>query len=229
MSVKHSILVVEDEKAIGEVLKLNLELDGFEVIYLENGKDAVSFVYDQDIDLIIMDVMLPEMNGIEASQKIKKIRPDLPIIILSALDQSIDRIKGLKAGADDYVNKPFNYEELLLRIQKQLNRNNSAFFDSNTIKIGNSIVHLASSTLRNSSNTYNLNPKELALIKYLYENKNRVVSREELYANVWGYTSFPNSRTVDNYISAIRKYLTDEEERTEYILSERGIGYKLLI
>lgn len=220
---------MEDEKAIGEVLKLNLELDGFEVIYLENGKDAVSFVYDQDIDLIIMDVMLPEMNGIEASQKIKKIRPDLPIIILSALDQSIDRIKGLKAGADDYVNKPFNYEELLLRIQKQLNRNNSAFFDSNTIKIGNSIVHLASSTLRNSSNTYNLNPKELALIKYLYENKNRVVSREELYANVWGYTSFPHSRTVDNYISAIRKYLTDEEERTEYILSERGIGYKLLI
>jgi len=126
MSRNTKILIVEDEKSIREVLKLNLQLDDYDVICRDNGKEAIKVAIENDISLIIMDVMLPEVNGVDAVREIKRKRPELPIIMLSALDQSSDKIKGLKAGADDYMAKPFNYEELLLRINKQLksHRNN---------------------------------------------------------------------------------------------------------
>ena len=120
MSRNTKILIVEDEKSIREVLKLNLQLDDYDVICRDNGKEAIKVAIENDISLIIMDVMLPEVNGVDAVREIKRKRPELPIIMLSALDQSSDKIKGLKAGADDYMAKPFNYEELLLRINKQL-------------------------------------------------------------------------------------------------------------
>jgi two-component system alkaline phosphatase synthesis response regulator PhoP len=223
-----SILIVEDEKSLREVLALNLKMDGFDVVSVENGRDATEYIKQNNVDLILMDVMLPEMNGIDASKIIKQKRPDLPIIILSALDQSVDRIKGLKAGADDYINKPFNYDELLIRIQKQIARNKKSLLEE-LIVIGSNKIDFAKNCINNKSGTHQLNPKESLLLKYLIENANRTISRQELMAKVWEYDSFPNSRTVDNYISALRKYLTKDDLNQEYIRSERGIGYRLIL
>lgn len=228
-SENRTILIVEDEKSIRDVLKLNLEMDSYEVLTADNGLKAIELIKNQKVDLILMDVMLPEINGLEAAHSIKSTRPDLPIIMLSALDQSVDRIKGLKAGADDYINKPFNYEELFLRIQKQLRKTRNKKSGAETITIGTSKINLVSHTLKNPSGSHKLKTKEIALVKYLYDNRNRVISREEIFANVWGYKSFPNSRTVDNYISSLRKYLGGGDEGADFIQSERGVGYKLIL
>ena len=225
----YTILIVEDEKSIRDVLTLNLGMDGYNVITCDNGLQAIDIVRQHDVSLILMDVMLPKLNGIESAKQIKKKRPELPIVMLSALDQTNDRIKGLRAGADDYVNKPFNYEELLIRIEKQLQKKRIRDGNPEEIMIGKNLINLSSSTISNSKGTKQLTSKELTLLKYLYNNKNRVISREELLANVWGYSSFPNSRTVDNYISVLRKALTTEKGKREFIYSQRGIGYKLLI
>ena len=225
---KASILIVEDEKSIRDVLSLNLQMDGYSTRLIDNGADAIDFIGEENVDLVLMDVMLPKVNGLEATKRIKYMRPDLPIIVLSALGQSIDRVKGLKAGADDYVNKPFNYEELLLRIEKQLQKTLDPSQYKSIIKIGKNTINTIDHIISNNNGSQPLSSKEMNLIKYMYANRNRVISREELFANVWGYDSFPNSRTVDNYISILRKYLMDGSGQ-DYIQSERGIGYKLIV
>tara|TARA_B100000497_G_C7663903_1_gene400099 strand:+ start:922 stop:1614 length:693 start_codon:yes stop_codon:yes gene_type:complete len=228
MSRNTNILIVEDEKSIREVLKLNLQLDDYDVICCDNGKEAIKVAIENDISLIIMDVMLPEVNGVDAVREIKRKRPELPIIMLSALDQSSDKIKGLKAGADDYMAKPFNYEELLLRINKQLKSHRNNHGEAEEINILNNIINFTSNTISNITGTHKMNQKEAALMKYLYENKNRVLSREELYAHVWNYNTFPNSRTVDNHITSLRKALKGKDIKS-LIQTERGIGYKLVL
>lgn len=228
MSRNTTILIVEDEASIRDVLKLNLRMDLYDVNCCDNGKEAIKIAMNNNIALVVMDVMLPLVNGIDAAKEIKSKRPELPIIMLSALDQSSDKINGLKAGADDYIAKPFNYEELLLRIQKQLDKSRKRTGESEEIYIGENLINFTSNTITSGSQNYSMNQKETALLKYLYANKNRVVSREEIYANVWNYQSFPNSRTVDNHITALRKAL-HTNDRKSYIQSERGIGYKLIV
>ncbi|MEE9371600.1 MAG: response regulator transcription factor [Saprospiraceae bacterium] len=230
MNNKPSILLVEDEKSIREVLKLNLEMDNYNVLCCDNGYDAINIAKERNIHIILMDVMLPKVNGIDAAREIKNRRPELPIIMLSALNQSTDRVKGLKAGADDYISKPFNYEELVLRIEKQLEKNRKMQGQINTFTIGHNTIDITNNIISNSKGQYQMNSKESLLLKYLFDNKNRVVSREEILANVWGYDTFPHSRTVDNYIASIRKGLLSKATDKKFIiLSERGIGYKLII
>lgn len=150
--------------------------------------------------------------------------------MLSALDQSSDKIKGLKAGADDYVSKPFNYEELLLRIEKQLEKNRIEKGKLEIVKLYDNRINFTAQIIMNEAGEHLMNQKECTLLKYLYENKNRAVSREELYANVWSYEFFPNSRTVDNHIASLRKMLHPPQNMNKSIIqSARGIGYKLLI
>ena len=222
------ILIVEDEKSIRDVLELNLSLDNFDVLSCSNGADAIKVAEESNVQIIIMDVMMPKMNGIEAIQKIKAKRPEIPIIMLSALNQSTDKIKGLKAGADDYVAKPFNYEELLLRIEKQLDKQRVYRREAKITKIGNNIINITSQTIESEKGVYQMNQKETALILYLINNQNRVISRKEIYANVWKYENFPNSRTVDNHVASLRKALFWDKDRP-LIQSVRGIGYKMII
>lgn len=228
MTRGRKILIVEDEESIRKVLELNLTMDHYEVICCSNGRDALRIAEESNLHLVLMDVMLPEINGMEAARLIKTKRPELPIIMLSALNQSTDKIKGLKAGADDYVSKPFNYEELLLRIEKQLDRHRIQQGDAEILNIGENIVNLTSQTIQNERGTYQMNSKETALIKYFFDHQNRVISRKEIFANVWQYDNFPNSRTVDNHVASIRKALIWEDEKP-LIQSERGIGYKLIL
>lgn len=226
-----TILLIEDEDHISDLVKLNLEIEGYEVIDQTNAEGGLDLIQRRKVDLVIMDVMLPGMNGMDACRKVKSLRPDIPVLILSALGQSTDKIKGLRSGADDYLSKPFNLEELILRVQKLIARypTNSNATMNNQIRIGKSIVNFDEFTITNKDKTHSLSSTEIDLLKFMYQHKNTVLSRQKILENVWGYDVFPNTRTIDNFISSFRKYIEEDPSRPEHFISVRGVGYKLSI
>ena len=227
---KPSILLVEDEENLHEALKLNLELEGYEVTSAKDGAAALSSFQSEYFDLIILDVMLPEMDGISVTETIRLNNNEVPILILSAKNSSADRVLGLKKGADDYLTKPFNLEELLLRIHKLIDKNkklqdkstigNTYSFDSNTIDFK------AQEAVTKSGQKIQLSKKETMLLKLLIENKNEVVPREKILQVVWGYNVYPTTRTIDNFILNFRKYFEEDSRNPKFFHSVRGVGYK---
>ena len=207
---KTSILLVEDEENLHEALKLNLELEGYEVTSAMDGAAALKAVQSEYFDLIIMDVMLPEMDGITVTETVRISNNEVPILILSAKNSSTDRVLGLKKGADDYLTKPFNLEELLLRVHKLINKNKK-LQDKSTIGDsfsfgGNTIDFKAQEAIKANGEKIQLSKKETMLLKLLIENKNEVVPREKILQSVWGYNVYPTTRTIDNFILNFRKY-----------------------
>jgi two-component system alkaline phosphatase synthesis response regulator PhoP len=224
------ILLVEDEENILDVVKLNLELEGYTVVTAENGKDAVRFFKEQHFDLLILDIMLPEMNGFEICEQVRLTNSEVPIIFLTAKDAPGDRITGLKKGADDYLTKPFTLEELLLRVQNLLRRKHKQISDeSDMYFFGKNEVNFYTFEARGNPGRFVLTKKESMLLKLLVERKNEVVSRNQILQFVWGYDVFPSTRTIDNFILAFRKYFEEEPANPKYFLSIRGIGYKFVI
>lgn len=226
---KLSILLVEDEENLHEALKLNLELDGFEVTSAFDGIAALNAVQGEYFDLIILDVMLPEMDGINVTETIRLNNNEVPILILSAKNTSADRVLGLKKGADDYLTKPFNLEELLLRVHKLIDKNKK-LQDKSTIGDtyafgGNSIDFKAQEAI-GKQGKISLSKKETMLLKLLIENKNEVVPREKILQVVWGYNVYPTTRTIDNFILSFRKYFEEDSRNPKYFHSVRGVGYK---
>ena len=227
---KSTILLVEDEENLHEALKLNLELEGYFVTSAFNGAAALKAVQSEYFDLIIMDVMIPEMDGINVTETIRLNNNEVPILILSARNSSADRVLGLKKGADDYLTKPFNLEELLLRVQKLINKNkklldketvgNNYSFGSNTIDFK------AQEATKKTGEKIQLSKKETMLLKLLIENKNEVVPREKILQAVWGYNVYPTTRTIDNFILNFRKYFEEDSRNPVYFHSVRGVGYK---
>ncbi len=227
---KASILLVEDETALHETLKMNLEMEGFEVTSAFNGVQAMKAVQNEYFDLIIMDVMLPEMDGFSATQNIRLTNTEVPILILSAKDSSADRVTGLKKGADDYLTKPFNLEELLLRVRKLIQKakrlqDKSSVSDTYTFG-GNTVNFKAQQATTKSGSKIDLSKKEAMLLKLLIENKNEVVPREKILQSVWGYNVYPTTRTIDNFILNFRKYFEEDSRAPKYFHSVRGVGYK---
>jgi two-component system, OmpR family, alkaline phosphatase synthesis response regulator PhoP len=227
---KTSILLVEDEENLHEALKLNLELEGYDVTSAFDGANALKAVQQEYFDLIILDVMLPEMDGINVTETVRLNNNEVPILILSAKNSSADRVLGLKKGADDYLTKPFNLEELLLRVQKLIDKNkklqdketigNNYSFGSNTIDFK------AQEATKSSGEKIQLSKKETMLLKLLIENKNEVVPREKILQAVWGYNVYPTTRTIDNFILNFRKYFEEDSRNPRYFHSVRGVGYK---
>jgi two-component system alkaline phosphatase synthesis response regulator PhoP len=227
---KANILLVEDEENLHETLKLNLEMEGYTVTSAYNGNEAMKAVENEYFDLVIMDIMLPEMDGISVTENIRLDNNDVPVLILSAKNTGHDRVLGLKKGADDYLTKPFNLEELLLRVDKLIIKNKKisekdfAFgtysFDNNTIDFKAQQV-----TLKNGDKV-ELSKKETMLLKLLIENKNQVVTREKILQSVWGYKVYPNTRTIDNFILNFRKYFETDSRNPKHFHSVRGVGYK---
>ena len=227
---KPSILLVEDEENLHEALKLNLELEGYDVTSAKDGATAVNAFQSEYFDLIILDVMLPEMDGISVTETIRLNNNEVPILILSAKNSSADRVLGLKKGADDYLTKPFNLEELLLRVHKLIDKNkklqdkstigNTYSFDSNTIDFK------AQEAVTKSGQKIQLSKKETMLLKLLIENKNEVVPREKILQVVWGYNVYPTTRTIDNFILNFRKYFEEDSRNPKFFHSVRGVGYK---
>lgn len=227
---KPSILLVEDEENLHETLKMNLELEGYSVTSAFNGAQAMKAVENEYFDLIIMDIMLPEIDGINVTQNIRISNNEVPILILSAKNNSEDRVLGLKKGADDYLTKPFNLEELLLRIQKLVQKN-KRLQDRSTVGDtysfgGHTVNFKAQEALTAAGEKIPLSKKEAMLLKLLVENKNEVVPREKILQSVWGYNVYPTTRTIDNFILNFRKYFEEDSRNPKYFHSVRGVGYK---
>ena len=225
------ILLVEDEESIREAVKLNLELEGYEVVTSGNGRLAMEMIGGQHFDLLLLDVMLPEMDGFAIAEQVRLSNTEVPILMLTARDQATDRIMGLKKGADDYLAKPFNLEELLLRVSSLLRRSQRIKGDAQEIfEFGGNTVnfeHFEAKTWRGE--TITLTKKETMLLKLLTERKNEVVSRNQILQAVWGYDVFPSTRTIDNFILAFRKYFEHDPKNPQFFHSMRGVGYKFVV
>lgn len=227
---KPSVLLVEDEENLHESLKINLELEGYQVTSAFDGIQAMKAVQNEYFDLIIMDVMIPEVDGFSVTQNIRLTNTEVPILILSAKDSSADKVTGLKKGADDYLTKPFNLEELLLRVQKLIDKNKrlqktSTIGDTYSFG-GNTVDFKAQQAVSNRGERIDLSKKEAMLLKLLIENKNEVVPREKILQSVWGYNVYPTTRTIDNFILSFRKYFEEDSRNPKYFHSVRGVGYK---
>jgi two-component system alkaline phosphatase synthesis response regulator PhoP len=230
MEQKRSILLVEDEENLHEALKLNLNLEGYEVTSAYDGAAALKAVQSEYFDLIILDVMLPEIDGFSVAQNIRLTNDEVPILMLSARNTSEDRVTGLKKGADDYLTKPFNLEELLLRVQKLITKNKKLQDRSTLGEIysfgGHTINFKAQEAVNAKGERILLSKKETMLLKLLIENKNDVVPREKILQSVWGYNVYPTTRTIDNFILNFRKYFEEDSRNPKYFHSVRGVGYK---
>jgi two-component system alkaline phosphatase synthesis response regulator PhoP len=229
----HRILLVEDEDHLQHALKLNLEMEGFSVFSVGDGNAAIKAFREQKFDLVILDVMLPEMDGFMVCEHIRLHDDSVPVLFLSAKNTAADRINGLRKGADDYLTKPFDLEELLLRVRKlieksdKLNQNEQNKIPAEFV-FGPNKINFESYEAYGVNGKIELTKKEILLMKLLIENNNQVVSREHILKVVWDYTVIPNTRTIDNFILSLRKYFEKDPKNPEFIQSVRGVGYKFV-
>ena len=226
------ILLVEDEEHLQEAIKLNLELEGYKVVATGNGISAVKIFKQERFNLVILDVMLPELDGFDVCEAIRLHNTMVPILFLSAKNANEDKIFGLKRGADDYMTKPFNLEEFLLRVHALIKRGLSQDEQKEINSIfrfeGNEVNFLSFEIIGKDQKKIRLTKKEIALLKLLIERRNEVVSREHILESVWGYDIYPSTRTVDNFILAFRKYFEKDPKDPKYFFSIRGVGYKFV-
>ncbi|MCB0431213.1 MAG: response regulator transcription factor [Flavobacteriales bacterium] len=227
------ILLAEDEENLRKTLKLNLELEGNEVLTAGNGHEALQIFPTARFDLVILDVMMPELDGFAVCQAIRLRDRDTPILFLTARNAGTDRVQGLKLGGDDYLAKPFNLEELLLRVRILTRRRNRYPSDVYERSIGDAcnigpfrVNFKTFEIIGPDEQTRKITQKEVLLLKLLTEQENEVVSREQILEKVWGYDVFPSTRTIDNYIVNFRKYFGDDPREPRYFHSVRGVGYK---
>ncbi len=219
------ILLIEDEDNLRKIIQLNLELNGFEVVALPTAKTVFSLLVQQHFDLILLDIMLPELDGISVCEKIRLQNQTIKIIFMSAKSSSKDRVLGLQKGADDYVVKPFEFAELLFRMQKLLAIQKTQVITSVYKFSNNTINFLTQEAINFESKKIVLTQKEAALLKLLIDNQNHIVSREQILRFVWNYDVFPTTRTIDNFILKFRKYFEHNPAQPQHFISKRGIGY----
>ncbi|MBI2722781.1 MAG: response regulator transcription factor [Bacteroidetes bacterium] len=222
-----NILIVEDEQNLADTLALNLKLENYNVVIAYSGTEALKKFnsLSPTIDLVLLDVMLPEINGFDLYKEFKTSMPHVPIIFLTARNESADKIAGLKLGADDYIVKPFELEELLLRVSNILKRNQKSspsVFKFNACSINFETFEIED--IRGSSTT--LSKREIGLLKLLTSSANKVISREEIIEALWNPDENASSRTIDNYILSFRKYFEINPKEPKHFHSIRGVGYK---
>ena len=227
---KLAILLVEDEESLREALSLNLELEGYEVTAVGDGADALDAVGKAHYDLIIMDVMMPELDGLSTTEMLRVRQDETPILILSAKSSAADRIAGLKKGADDYLTKPFHLEELMLRVRNLIMKNPK----KEEVKKTGGIIHFGGNTIdlhqgiatNFRGERIELSKKELMLLRLFLENKQEIITREKILQTVWGYQVYPTTRTIDNFILNFRKYFEADSRHPVHFHSVRGMGYR---
>ncbi|MCS6818370.1 MAG: response regulator transcription factor [Chitinophagales bacterium] len=228
--MKIRVLLAEDEESLRDVISMNLEMEGYEVVCAKDGSEALKKYNEQHFHLIILDVMMPEVSGFEVCEKIRLLDVDTPILFLTAKDSHIDKVKGLKIGADDYLTKPFNLEELLLRVRvlaKHSLRGTKEEIQLKTYAFGGNEINFVTFKARLANGKeIELTKKEASLLKLLIDKKNTVVSRHQILNYVWGYDVYPTTRTIDNFITSFRKYFEPDPRNPIYFHSVRGVGYK---
>lgn len=229
------ILVVEDEPHIAAGLKLNLELEGFDAEVAGTARDASHMlVSSRGFDVIILDVMLPDMDGFEFCRRLRAAGNLTPVIMLTARDEAEARVHGLEVGADDYMTKPFEIEELLARVRSMVRRMSwSTPYEAPTkvstrLSFGDATLDFDTHEVLVKGEALELTRLELDLVRYFADNPGRVISRDELLAEVWGLKNYPNTRTVDNFIVRLRRYFEKDPKQPAHFLSVRGSGYKFV-
>lgn len=227
---KKKILVVEDEKSISDIIKYNLEKEGFIVYTSYDGEDALAKQTAHDPDLVLLDVMLPKIDGFTVCKKIRE-KNTVPIIMLTAKEEEVDKVLGLELGADDYMTKPFGMRELLARIKANIRRATLTLgpdidkAEANVREFGNLTIDLNRYEIRKNGEILELTLREFELLRYLAERENKVFSREQLLEEVWGYEYYGDIRTVDVTVRRLREKLEDDSSNPRYIMTKRGIGY----
>lgn len=222
------ILLVEDEETLAIGLEYNLSEEGYKVTLAKDGKQALSEFNADSYDLIILDIMIPYLNGFEVAKQVREKDPQMPILVLTARTSAGDRVKGLELGVDDYLTKPFHLEELLLRIKGMLKRKmwyKSVSVIGSIYQVGNIEINFEKLTIINNKITTSLTVYEGMLLKYFIENKDRIISRKELLENVWQIPSDVETRTIDTFIARLRKLLEKDPANPVYIKSVRSAGY----
>jgi DNA-binding response OmpR family regulator len=225
---KAKILFVEDDVFLSFVTKDNLELAGYEVLLTENGREAFEIFQSNNVDLCLFDVMLVEMDGFTLAKKIREVNHEVPIIFLTAKSLKEDKIAGLKIGADDYITKPFSIEELILKIEIFLKRSKIAEVRAvglAVVKFNNFVLDIDNLTLKDNLQQIRLTQKEAELLRYLITNRNKILRKENILKDVWGNDDYYVSRSLDVFISRLRKYLKSDE--TISIENIHGIGFRL--
>jgi two-component system, OmpR family, alkaline phosphatase synthesis response regulator PhoP len=228
MNIQWRILIVEDDQALALGMRINLEAEGYEVIHVLNAEKGISLIEGSSIDLVVLDLMLPGMDGIEALRHIRGYNPRLPVLILTAKSGTEDKVEGLKAGADDYLTKPFHLEEFLLRIKRILDRY-EWYRSGDILRMGDTTLDFNTlEIIRSDGKISRITPHEANLIQYLTDHQDRIVTRAELLKNVWGLDPEIETRTVDTFISRIRRYIEKDPSKPEHIISIRSKGYRYM-
>ena len=225
---KTRILIVEDEPAMVAGLRDNFEFEDYEVISAEDGVAGLERALTEHPDLVVLDVMMPKMSGLEVCKQLRAKAPELPIIMLTARGQEVDKVVGLELGADDYVTKPFSIRELLARVKAVLRRRSVPAVSAEIYRFGNVEVNVRSHEVRRGDETVELSAKEFALLAYFIAHPAETLSRDRLLDAVWGYENYPNTRTVDTHIVHLRQKLEKNPEEPRFILTIHGTGYKFV-
>ena len=226
------ILVVDDEKPITDIEKFNLEKEGYDVVVAYDGEEALQKVEEETPDLIILDLMLPKVDGLEVAREVRKTH-DMPIIMVTAKDSELDKVLGLELGADDYVTKPFSNRELVARVKanlrRQSNNDNGQVADNENkdIKIGDLVIHPEAYTVTKRGENIELTHREFELLHYLAQHIGQVMTREHLLQTVWGYDYFGDVRTVDVTVRRLREKVEDNPSHPIWLITRRGVGYYL--
>jgi len=229
MEAKKTILVIDDEPHITLGLKDALEFEGFRVVTASNGKDGAQLARQEHPHAILLDLMLPDVNGYQVCEDVRRFDAFVPIIMLTAKSQEADKIRGLDAGADDYVTKPFSVGELVARIRAIFRRANRPS-ESASFNLGKLTVNVATHTLERAGKpTESLSFYEVELLRMLFERAGQPVSREEILNKIWGVDANPTNRTIDNFIVKLRRKIEKHPDKPEHILTVYGFGYKLVL
>jgi len=221
-----TILIIEDDISILRVLEDNLKFEGYQVISERDGKIGLDLALKNMPDMLLLDIMLPGMNGYEICRKLKTEKPDLPIIMITARGSEMDKVSGLDIGADDYLSKPFSIPELMARIRAVFRRTDQSADSTGEYSFGNVLIDFKKYRTFVNNEEIKLSGKEYAIMEYFIKHEGEVVHRHELLDEVWGYDVMPSTRTVDNFILDLRKKLESDPSKPKHIISIRGAGYR---
>ncbi|MBQ6934383.1 MAG: response regulator transcription factor [Clostridia bacterium] len=221
------VLIVEDEKAISDIIIFNLKREGYEVMQALTGTDGLNMALNENPDIVLLDIMLPEMDGFEVLEKIREVS-EVPVIMVTAREEERDKVLGLETGADDYVTKPFSMVELIARVKANTRRTVGAVKKPETsIKIGDITIDTEAQTVIKNDAALDLTQREYEIMVYFAKNQTKVISREELMEKVWGYDYYGDLRAVDVAMRRLREKIEDDPSEPKLIITKRGVGYYL--
>jgi DNA-binding response OmpR family regulator len=222
------ILIAEDEKDMAFGLRDNFEFEHYQVVLAHDGEEALKAATEQSPDLILLDLMLPKMDGLEVCRRIRQAGFTVPILMLTAKSQEIDVVRGLEAGADDYITKPFSVRELLARVKAALRRTGAGKGLSRILRVGDATVDLIKGKVERGEETHHLGHFELEILKMLVESAEVAVERNKILDVIWGLEGFPANRTVDNHIVSLRRKLEPDPKHPRHLVTVHSIGYKFV-